>query len=465
MRSKITALLLVSLAAVVSAQSANAADLPMKPIYKAPVAFAPAWDWTGPYVGAYVGVGVSKSRGHDPAGNSDTEQLGDVEHTGYGFTGGGVLGYNYQLNWGILGQKLVVGVEGDIGYFDTTNRVVDWDDPSLNYNTHTRWLATARARAGLTDGPNFNYFTGGFAAVNLRDRVSDTASGFSVLSSKTETGWVIGSGVETMLGGGWSAKTESLYVNVASGDLLFNSVNEFQLKTDRREFYTQRFGINYLFGAGKNGPLPQTNWNGLYIGGAFGGAVGSVRGTGIDSTPHNEGEIGNNGSGWTFGGQVGWNWMIMPKVVVGVEGDISYLGIDHMSNNFFNCVACSSPAALAVDTSWIATARGRVAYNTGPALLYATGGGAWVKTKDTFIGSDSLAVSSNKTLSGWTVGGGIETVLWGNWSSKTEYLYVDAGRGDTYTSGDFTITPDHKFHLFRSGITYRFSGNPLGGRF
>src|SRR5882762_604400 len=109
MRSKIIALLLVSSAAVI-AQSAGAADLPPQPVYKAP-AMIVAWNWTGPYVGAYVGVGVSKSRSHDPAGSlAGPAPAGDLEHTGYGFTGGGTLGYNYQLDWGVFGQKFVVGV-------------------------------------------------------------------------------------------------------------------------------------------------------------------------------------------------------------------------------------------------------------------------------------------------------------------------------------------------------------------
>ena len=163
--------------------------------------------------------------------------------------------------------------------------------------------------------------------------------------------------------------------------------------------------------------------------------------------------------------------MVTPKWVVGVEGDVSYLGIDHMSNNFFNNVNGPNPAGLIVDASWIATARGRIAYNTGPALLYATGGGAWVNVKNTFIGLDTPASSSTKTLSGWTAGGGIETVLWGNWTSKTEYLYVDAGKGNTLVdpapiAGATTITADHKFHMFRSAIVYHFNNpEPVRARF
>jgi outer membrane immunogenic protein len=202
------------------------------------------------------------------------------------------------------------------------------------------------------------------------------------------------------------------------------------------------------------------------VGGVFGGAVASVSGTGDDAgtSPVGVAELNNHGSGFTAGGQVGYNWMIMPKVVVGVEGDVSYLGIDHMSNDFFNPVNSTFAAALGVKTSWIATARGRIAYNTGPALLYATGGGAWVDVKDTLF-TTVPPVSASKTLSGWTVGGGIETVLWGNWSTKTEYLYVDAGKGDSLSADGFTIAADHKFHLFRSGITYRFGGNPITARF
>src|ERR1041384_5447865 len=74
MRLKIATVLLASCAAVM-AQSAGAADLPVKaPVLKAaPYA---AWNWTGLYVGGYVGVGVSRSRGHDP----DNVPTGDIEH-------------------------------------------------------------------------------------------------------------------------------------------------------------------------------------------------------------------------------------------------------------------------------------------------------------------------------------------------------------------------------------------------
>jgi opacity protein-like surface antigen len=91
--------------------------------------------------------------------------------------------------------------------------------------------------------------------------------------------------------------------------------------------------------------------------------------------------------------------MLGPRIVVGAEGDFSYFNINQVSADYFNFLAPHT-ALYKIDTSWIATARGRIGYSTGPALIYATGG----------------AISMN-----------------------------------------------HKFHLFRTSLVYRFSGNPLSG--
>jgi outer membrane immunogenic protein len=91
-----------------------------------------------------------------------------------------------------------------------------------------------------------------------------------------------------------------------------------------------------------------------------------------------------------------------------------------------------------------------------------TGGAAWVNVTDTF--NWGTVVVSKQTLDGWTIGGGIETVFSGNWTMKSEYLFVDAGHGDLLvdpTGG--AISMNHKFHLFRTSLVYRFSGNPLSG--
>jgi outer membrane immunogenic protein len=452
---RLTLRLLVAAAAVAAlsaAQGASAADLPAKaPIYKAPP--APVFDWTGFYLGGYAGVAASQSRSLDPSGIT----TGTLQHTGYGFTGGGTIGYNWQLGNALFGNKWVVGLEGDIGYFDASHGTSDWEkgQSSIIYDEKTSWLATVRGRIGWADGPNFGYLTGGYAALGVKDINANAVTGFEVSSSQTRSGWAIGTGTETMLGGGWSAKAESLYINVGRGDTLANPTNGAILQTDKHEYQTQRFGLNYSFGA-KTGPLPQTNWNGFYLGGTAGTTLASVRGHSDDNAPLGAGEIGNNATGFFIGGQAGYNWMFGPRLVAGIEGDFSYFSSKQTNLHFGNGVISE------VDASWIATLRGRLGYSTGPALLYATGGAAWVNVTDTFDWGGSPFAVGKKTLDGWTIGGGIETVLSGNWTMKSEYLFVDAGTNRLLTEfGPFLA--DHKFHLFRTSLVYRFSGNPLSG--
>ena len=65
-------------------------------------------------------------------------------------------------------------------------------------------------------------------------------------------------------------------------------------------------------------------------------------------------------------------------------------------------------------------------------------------------------VSSHNTKAGWTVGGGIEGRLAGNWTAKLEYLYLDLGigldgtdaRGEFHRGGRLQF-PRHRQHRAR----------------
>jgi outer membrane immunogenic protein len=83
---------------------------------------------------------------------------------------------------------------------------------------------------------------------------------------------------------------------------------------------------------------------------------------------------------------------------------------------------------------------------------------AWVDIQDQWAGTaqgGNPVVSSTATKSGGAFGGGIETILGGNWTSKNEYLYIDAGRGHTLVSTS-PMQVDHTFHVFRSSLVYQF---------
>jgi len=86
------------------------------------------------------------------------------------------------------------------------------------------------------------------------------------------------------------------------------------------------------------------------------------------------------------------------------------------------------------------------------------------------------AVELSNTKGGWTVGGGIETpftflvgVLGNNWTSKTEYLYIDLGTQTAAFAGPGALvatnsTQVHE-HIFRTGLNYHFNASPVVAKY
>jgi outer membrane immunogenic protein len=89
------------------------------------------------------------------------------------------------------------------------------------------------------------YVTGGAAFVNVRDTLTQGTLGRSV--SKTASGWAFGGGLETALDARWSARLESLYMNVGTEETsgLAGIRTEF-----KNRFQIIRAGLNYSFGGG-----------------------------------------------------------------------------------------------------------------------------------------------------------------------------------------------------------------------
>ncbi len=402
------------------------------------VSAAGAQEWNGFYVGAYAGVGTDRSRSSDPTAAFP----GGIDLRGSGLDAGGLFGVNWHY-----GRNWVFGIEGDFGALRLSDGGQTFNNNTV-YTSEISWIATLRGRAGWSNGPTLNYVTAGAAWAKIDESIRFTAGVLSDSTSKIQSGYALGSGTETMLGGNWSAKSEYLYVDLGRGHTLDLGV---PVQYDHR-YHMQRFGLNYRFGGGAAQPkLTPYNWSGVYVGLVGGSAVASSRA--IDPTGFRNGQLGINDSAYTAGGQTGINWQFAPSWLAGIEGDFSWAGIDRTTRGF------DTNIALGTETRWIATLRGRLAYSTGPALLYVTGGGAWVKLRETYDAFGNPTQTGTKTLSGYSVGGGIETVLAGNLVNRTEYLYVDVGKGGTFPDGaGGFVQADHKFHLFRSAITYKFGG-------
>ena len=178
-------LLLGSVALIVYAGAANAADLPRMPLKAAPAPVV-AYDWNGFYLGGYFGdaINESKTRTSTSSGVNSLNQKG--------FTAGGAVGYNWQF-----APSWLIGFEGDIGYLSLNRTNIEWNNNVL-VGVKADWYATARARLGYVTGPSLLYVTGGAAFVHIRDTFG--GDGFTVgplTNTTTKTGWTVGGGIET----------------------------------------------------------------------------------------------------------------------------------------------------------------------------------------------------------------------------------------------------------------------------
>ena len=114
---------------------------------------------------------------------------------------------------------------------------------------------------------------------------------------------------------------------------------------------------------------------------------------------------------------------------------------------------------------------GRLGVAFDRALLYATGGAEFAGFDTTYTGIGTFDQGSH-TRTGWTVGGGIEYAVTGNWSIRAEYRYVDFGRFTDATPFTFGFGSFVNHHLtenaVRAGFSYKFDsfgGAPVAAQY
>ncbi len=196
------------------------------------------------------------------------------------------------------------------------------------------------------------------------------------------------------------------------------------------------------------------NWSGFYAGLNAGGAWGhsNMSTATTDDLPFG-GFFGNNtalfnamgtqrasSSGFTGGGQVGFNWQA-GNTILGIETDFqSFRQNANSTASFALPVPVFGPIpytiSQSISTDWLWTLRPRVGFAIDNWLLYATGGIAVadVKANSLVASPDTVEASAwSKTRVGWTAGAGVEVALNRAWSVKAEYLYVDLGNATQTT--------------------------------
>jgi len=187
---------------------------------------------------------------------------------------------------------------------------------------------------------------------------------------------------------------------------------------------------------------PASSWSGFYAGVNGGYAWGTT------ATNPAIGAPANNSSGWTLGGQAGYNFD-MGGFVLGAEADLQWTNI-----------AYSAPAgALGTFDAQVdafGTARLRAGVPVGQVMPYATLGAAFARGTARFTDGLGVVTSQSANHLGWAAGVGLEAQATANLSFKAEYLYVDAGT-QSYAGlpgGNLDVT--HRFSVVRAGLNYKF---------
>lgn len=225
-------------------------------------------------------------------------------------------------------------------------------------------------------------------------------------------------------------------------------------------------------------PAPAFSWTGFYAGGNVGYSSGransdyAVSIAGLTSVP-----LGSDSApvrGIIGGGQLGYNFQT-GALVYGVEADWQFSGAAGSGNLLCPPALCSAAAAVTginfdhkEKLTSFGTVRGRIGYAFGRSMVYGTGGLAYGTIKSDVIATTALGsatFSNSVTRTGWALGAGYEQALFGNWSWKLEYLYLDFGTftvenalGLPVVLAATTITQTTKFtdNVFRFGLNYRF---------
>jgi outer membrane immunogenic protein len=241
----------VAAAAAGNLTSASAVDLPAAMPMKAPMMMAPAYDWSGFYIGGHVG-GVWDHR--TVTTNNTVTGVAVPIFTGTGnlngVTGGAQAGFNFMLAPG-----WVAGFEADVSGagLDGTTAVSVFRTGSAQHHNTLDLYGTVRGHVGYAVNNVLLYGTGGFAwadekitRTQLTGNLANATAGIAETATATGVGWAAGAGLEWGFAQNWSARAEYLHLDLGKQSFMFplaQQRNDAKVNLD-----VARLGVNYKFG-------------------------------------------------------------------------------------------------------------------------------------------------------------------------------------------------------------------------
>ena len=243
------------------------------------------YDWTGVYVGGYVGgasganatssvahgVSINNAPSPDWASGSSSNYS-----TSASFMGGGTVGYN----WQIPKTAFLIGLEGEYGYLGSSGSSQNQDTPGYGFSVSTQNKTTIGSdygyglvggRLGYALDRSLFYVKSGAVFTQVKSTqttITDTQHNYlpedftspTTNSGGTTTGYAIGGGVEYApswySNENFTVKVEYLYFGIPTSNNANNVATEtyYPLTTAPQTYQnstggisTAKIGVNYKF--------------------------------------------------------------------------------------------------------------------------------------------------------------------------------------------------------------------------
>jgi outer membrane immunogenic protein len=233
----------------------------------------------------------------------------------------------------------------------------------------------------------------------------------------------------------------------------------------------------YAGGGLKEAPyVPPPLWTGFYIGAHIGAAWENINtehfryddyGYGWSDYAPGFFNMQNNNQADAFGGaQLGYNYQFSPAWVAGIEVDLGGMDVNVHPHGVASTWWGGGPGTSALmdgesNGGFYGDVTGRLGWTWGPAMIYAKGGFAWLDANlkmresvyDPWGGSGCYGWcdynhNNSNTLTGWTVGGGLEWKVSPSWSIKAEYLHFDFTNFNQNCCNDYMYQWDSSYNNF-----------------
>lgn len=205
---------------------------------------------------------------------------------------------------------------------------------------------------------------------------------------------------------------------------------------------------------------PAFSWTGFYAGGQIGGSWSDTDVKGHSAVIDYTKSFSPDPSGFIGGLYAGYNFDIGNNVVLGIETDWVWGDMDENDKFTYNKVGDVVSSKL--KEKWAGATRARVGYAMDRWMPYLAGGVAYSKVDSNYRLKSSkgdvyptYSANGSDTLTGWTIGAGVDYAMTDHLILRAEYRYTDFGDED-YSKNNVKYNVDYKTNDFRVGVAYKF---------